>query len=82
MPRGNQTGPAGNGPQTGRGLGRCSGYDAPGFTKGTPRNGAGFAQKNSPRRRSGRGRRQNAGCRTNIRRAVRPENPGPINRNQ
>ncbi len=31
MPRGDKTGPAGQGPRTGRGLGYCSGFDAPGF---------------------------------------------------
>lgn len=32
MPRGDRTGPAGEGPMTGRGAGYCSGNDAPGFT--------------------------------------------------
>jgi hypothetical protein len=31
MPGGNRTGPMGAGPRTGRGLGYCGGYDAPGF---------------------------------------------------
>ena len=31
MPRGDKTGPAGQGPRTGRGLGYCSGSDTPGF---------------------------------------------------
>ncbi|MFW6102913.1 MAG: DUF5320 domain-containing protein, partial [Chloroflexota bacterium] len=31
MPWGDGTGPAGMGPMTGRGLGYCSGYGAPGF---------------------------------------------------
>ncbi|HEX9902957.1 MAG TPA: DUF5320 domain-containing protein [Acidobacteriota bacterium] len=31
MPRGDQTGPWGLGPRTGRGLGLCSGFRAPGF---------------------------------------------------
>ncbi|MBN1451821.1 MAG: DUF5320 domain-containing protein [Anaerolineales bacterium] len=31
MPRGDRTGPMGAGPRTGRGLGYCGGYDAPGF---------------------------------------------------
>jgi len=34
MPAGNNTGPLGQGPGTGRGLGFCSGYDSPGYTKG------------------------------------------------
>ena len=31
MPRGDRTGPAGWGPMTGRGMGYCAGYDAPGY---------------------------------------------------
>jgi len=31
MPRGDRTGPMGAGPRTGRGFGRCGGYDAPGY---------------------------------------------------
>ena len=31
MPRGDGTGPAGVGPMTGRGMGRCAGYPAPGY---------------------------------------------------
>ncbi len=31
MPRGDGTGPAGQGPMTGRGMGYCAGYNAPGF---------------------------------------------------
>jgi len=31
MPRGDGTGPAGLGPMTGRGAGRCAGYPYPGF---------------------------------------------------
>lgn len=34
MPRGDRTGPTGQGPFTGRGLGNCKGFDSPGFTKG------------------------------------------------
>ena len=34
MPRGDGTGPAGQGPLTGRGLGRCAGNDAPGYGNG------------------------------------------------
>ncbi|MBN2480465.1 MAG: DUF5320 domain-containing protein [Bacteroidales bacterium] len=34
MPQGDRTGPMGQGPRTGRGLGFCSGYDTPGYTKG------------------------------------------------
>jgi len=31
MPRGDETGPLGQGPMTGRGLGYCAGYPNPGF---------------------------------------------------
>ena len=31
MPRGDRTGPTGNGPLTGRGMGYCKGYDVPGY---------------------------------------------------
>ncbi len=31
MPRGDRTGPVGEGPQTGRGMGFCAGYDHPGY---------------------------------------------------
>ncbi|NOR15766.1 MAG: hypothetical protein GQ544_08685 [Candidatus Aminicenantes bacterium] len=34
MPRGNRTGPLGQGPRTGRAMGYCSGYPTPGFTQG------------------------------------------------
>ena len=40
MPRGNQTGPAGAGPMTGRGAGYCAGYNAPGYAMG----GGGFGR--------------------------------------
>ncbi|MGC9309371.1 MAG: DUF5320 domain-containing protein [Candidatus Nanoarchaeia archaeon] len=33
MPQGDRTGPAGQGPMTGRGLGFCAGNDSPGFTQ-------------------------------------------------
>lgn len=34
MPRGDGTGPMGMGPMTGRGMGYCAGYRAPGFASG------------------------------------------------
>ena len=40
MPRGDRTGPYGAGPRTGRALGYCSGYDAPGYVHP----GAGFGR--------------------------------------
>ena len=36
MPYGNRRGPLGLGPRSGRGLGYCSGYDSPGYTKPYP----------------------------------------------
>lgn len=39
MPRGDGTGPVGAGPQTGRGLGYCSGMGRPGFMNGMPGRG-------------------------------------------
>ncbi len=37
MPRGDRTGPRGQGPRTGRGLGYCEGYDGPGCAEGRRR---------------------------------------------
>jgi len=34
MPRGDRTGPMGQGPRTGRAFGYCEGFDSQGFTKG------------------------------------------------
>ena len=36
MPRGNGTGPAGQGPMTGRAAGYCAGYEVPGFANASP----------------------------------------------
>lgn len=33
MPAGDRTGPWGQGPHTGRGLGYCAGFDSPGYTR-------------------------------------------------
>ena len=41
LPGGDRTGPAGRGPMTGRGLGYCSGYPTPGYTRGP---GMGFGR--------------------------------------
>ncbi|NLI78764.1 MAG: DUF5320 domain-containing protein [Candidatus Riflebacteria bacterium] len=51
MPRGDGTGPQGQGPRTGRGMGFCNGFDAPGFATGGGR-GQGIG-----RRMGGRGPR-------------------------
>ncbi|AWB10954.1 hypothetical protein TDSAC_1618 [Thermodesulfobium acidiphilum] len=42
MPRGDGTGPLGQGPMTGRGLGYCSGNTLPGFAAAGYRIGRGF----------------------------------------
>jgi len=42
MPRGNQTGPWGEGPRSGRAMGTCAGYDTPGYMRPGP--GMGFGQ--------------------------------------
>ena len=53
MSRGDQTGPEGRGPRTGRALGFCAGFNSPGFTRGTPRGGGGFGWSDSaPQRRN------------------------------
>jgi len=41
MPRGDRTGPAGQGPRTGRGMGYCSGYATPGYMNPGPGMGMG-----------------------------------------
>jgi hypothetical protein len=46
MPRGDGTGPWGQGSMTGRGLGYCSGYERPGFM--TPGPGMGFGRGLAP----------------------------------
>lgn len=57
MPGGDHTGPTGQGPGTGRVLGMCSGYGAPGYAKGFGRNmGRGFGFNRGRGMGSGRGR--------------------------
>jgi len=50
MPGGDRTGPAGFGSRTGRGMGYCSGFDAPGYFN------AGFGRPFGAGRGGGRGR--------------------------
>ena len=45
MPRGDKTGPKGYGPQSGRSLGYCNGYNGPGYTKDLPRSSHGFRKR-------------------------------------
>lgn len=41
MPAGDRTGPAGMGPRTGRGMGRCNGSSGPGYVNPGPGKGNG-----------------------------------------
>ncbi len=63
MPRGNRTGPAGDGPRTGRSLGICSGYDIPGFMQPGP--GMGFGRGLGFRHGAGPGSGWGLGLRQN-----------------
>jgi hypothetical protein len=55
MPRGDNTGPEGKGPRTGRGLGKCKPEEeTAGVKKGRPR--LGLANRRGGRRGNGRGR--------------------------
>lgn len=51
MPHGDQTGPMGQGPMTGRGMGYCAGYEQPGFANPGP----GFPGRGAGRGWGGRG---------------------------
>ena len=62
MPRGDRTGPMGQGPVTGRALGYCQGFDSPGFTKGVGGGmGRGFGYRGGMGRGRGFGRGRNFG---------------------
>ncbi len=50
MPRGDRTGPLGNGPMTGRGAGYCSGSGVPGYMSATIGCGRGFGGGSRGRR--------------------------------
>lgn len=54
MPRGDKSGPMGQGPMTGRAIGYCVGNDAPGYMEGRP--GLGMARGFRGGRKSGKGR--------------------------
>ena len=63
MPKGDRTGPSGQGPGTGRAFGYCYGFDSPGYTKGTGRGmgmGYGFGRGMGRGRGFGRGWGYNA----------------------
>ena len=55
MPWGDGTGPMGAGPMTGRGLGYCGGYGAPGYTNPAPGRGFGYGRGWGRGRGFGRG---------------------------
>ena len=55
MPRGDGTGPDGQGSMTGRGAGYCNGFNGPGFANSMPRRGRGFGRGFGRRAGSGRG---------------------------
>ena len=44
MPRGDGTGPNGQGPMTGRGAGYCAGFNTQGYANPMPRRGMGFGR--------------------------------------
>ncbi|HNR33506.1 MAG TPA: DUF5320 domain-containing protein, partial [Candidatus Hydrogenedentes bacterium] len=54
MPGGDRTGPLGAGPMTGRGAGRCAGFDMPGYANPVP--GRGFWGRGFGRGGGGGGR--------------------------
>jgi hypothetical protein len=61
MPRGDRTGPDGEGPMTGRARGYCAGYPAPGYASGPlggRGRGMGFGRGGGPRRGRGFGWRR------------------------
>ncbi len=69
MPRGDQTGPDGQGPMTGRGMGYCNGYDRPGSANsGFGGRGSGFGM--------GRGRGFGRATAYNPRGMIRPRFQG------
>lgn len=45
MPRGDRTGPSGNGPMTGRQMGYCAGNNQPGYATGFGNFGRGFGNR-------------------------------------
>ena len=60
-PRGNRTGPEGQGPKTGRGAGYCTGNETPGYADPTSRMGMGRGQGMRGGRGMGRGAGRGAG---------------------
>ena len=60
MPRGDRTGPQGQGPMTGRGRGKCNPKDRASVPQGQGGMGSGRKAGRSQRRGSGRGRGRSA----------------------
>lgn len=56
MPRGDRTGPMGQGPMTGRGAGYCAGHNVPGYANSAPGWGRGYGWGRGWRRGRGWGR--------------------------
>lgn len=52
MPRGDRTGPNSAGPMTGRGMGYCAGFDAPGMGRMARGRGGGYMIRGRARRRN------------------------------
>ena len=44
MPRGDRSGPAGEGPKTGKGMGYCTDNEHPGYMNSLPRGGGGYGR--------------------------------------
>ena len=69
MPRGDRTGPNGNGPMTGRRLGICSGNDKPGFDvppgRASGRRGRGYGSNEGSGKGMRNGNRGRYGRQTN-----------------
>lgn len=61
MPGGDGTGPVGFGPRTGRAMGYCAGYPAPGYANPGFGRGLGFGRGRGGGRGGGRGRGGNFG---------------------
>lgn len=61
MPRGDRTGPMGQGPMTGRGVGYCGGYAGPGYANPGPGRGLGMRWGGGWGRGWGGGRRMRGG---------------------
>jgi len=76
MPRGDRTGPTGAGPMTGRAMGYCAGYEAPGYTAGPGRGmGRGMGWRNARGFGPGHGRGMGRGFGPGYGRGFHPGQP-------